>query len=279
MVRAVVMMLLFIHEVQSMLASHYIKFSIGLLVASVSLEITLLAGLFQFSDALYHGIHLLLMVILIASQLTLFLTANKHLQTRKYALWFAIATTFTAIGDYVNSAVSAVQPVSMKLTWAMLLFGIGYAVYNFVLWQLNQSMLKQQKKTRFSGLQYAIALLILAINVVSWFQHVEPNIRGLDVLYYGSFIFNATIYVMMPLFAVWFLHQTKYSMGGLLVLLGAFLIPYSDLILFASWLRGNPPVPSFQLYAYNWILYFSGQALFTQLPSWAMMAESKTTMA
>ena len=262
-----------------MLASHYIKFSIALLVASVSLEITLLAGLFQFSDALYHGIHLLFMATLIASQLTLFLTADKHLQTRKYALWFAIATTFTAIGDYVNSAVSAVQPVSMKLTWAMLLFGIGYAVYNFVLWQLNQSMLKQQKKTRFSGLQYAIALLILAINVVSWFQHVEPNIRGLDVLYYGSFIFNATIYVMMPLFAVWFFHQTKYSMGGLLVLLGAVLIPYSDLILFASWLRGNPPVPSFQLYAYNWILYFSGQALLTQLPSWAMMAETKTTIS
>jgi len=262
-----------------MLASHYIKLSIVLLVASVTLEITLLAGLFQFSDALYHGIHLLLMATLIVSQLTLFLTADKHLQTRKYALWFAIATTFTAIGDYVNSAVSAVQPVSMKLTWAMLLFGIGYAVYNVVLWQINYLMLKQQGKTRFSGLQYAIALPILAINVVSWFQHVEPNIRGLDVLYYGSFIFNATIYVMMPLFAVWFFHQTKYSMGGLLVLLGAFLIPYSDLILFASWLRGNPPVPSFQLYAYNWILYFSGQALLTQLPSWAMMAESKTTMA
>jgi hypothetical protein len=262
-----------------MLASHYIKLSIVLLISSVTLEITLLAGLFQFSDALYHGIHLLLMATLIVSQLTLFLTADKHLQTRKYALWFAIATTFTAIGDYVNSAVSAVQPVSMKLTWAMLLFGIGYAVYNVVLWQLNQSMLKQQKKTRFSGLQYAIILPIWAINVVSWFQHVEPNLRGLDVLYYGSFIFNATIYVMMPLFAVWFFHQTKYSMGGLLVLLGAFLIPYSDLILFASWLRGNPPVPSFQLYAYNWILYFSGQALFTQLPSWAMMTESKTTMA
>lgn len=262
-----------------MLASHYIKLSIVLLVASISVEITLLIGLFQFSDALYHGIHLLLMATLIVLQLTLFLTADKNLQTRKYALWFAIATTFTAVGDYVNGAISMVQPVSLKLTWAMLLFGVGYVVYNFVLWQLNQSMLKQQKKTHFSGLQYAIILPILAINVLSWFQHVEPNIRGLDVLYYGSFIFNATIYAMMPLFAVWFFYQSKYSMGGLLVLLGALLIPYSDLILFASWLRGNPPVPSFEFYAYNWILYFSGQALLTQLPSWAMMAESKTAMA
>ena len=43
-------------------------------------------------------------------------------------------------------------------------------------------------------------------------------------------------------------------------MVGAVLIPYSDLVLFRSWLEGgDPDVVSRQLYASNWILYFGGQ--------------------
>ncbi len=258
---------------------HYIKLSLVLLVASVALEITLLAGLFRLSDVCYHGIHLLLIAVLVASQLTLFLTADKQYAGLKYAFWFALATTFTAVGDYVNSALSAVQPVALKLTWALFLFGAGYAIYCFAFWQFNKASLQQPRKSRFSGLQYLVALPILLVNILSWLQHVELLLHGMAVLYYGSFVFNATIYVMMPLFAIWFFHSSKYSTGSLLVLLGALLIPYSDLVLFATWLPNNPAVPSFQYYSYNWILYFSGQALITQFPAWVMTAEHQANVA
>jgi hypothetical protein len=81
----------------------------------------------------------------------------------------------------------------------------------------------------------------------------------------------------MPLFAVWYYYSTNWSIRGLIILIGAILIPYSDLILFSSWLKnGNDPaVPGIQLYAYNWILYFGGQALMSMLPSFIVMDETK----
>ena len=62
--------------------------------------------------------------------------------------------------------------------------------------------------------------------------------------------------------------NSRWSVGGLLVLVGAVLIPYSDLVLFRSWLEGgDPDVVSRQLYASNWILYFGGQCLMSLFPA------------
>lgn len=252
----------------------HIKTSIILLSSSIALEAAFLAKLFSISDLLYHSLHILLMVTLIGSQLSLFLLSKRQNGTHKLALWFAIGTALTAIGDFVNGAVSQVQPVSLKLSWALLFFGSGYALYNYALWKYNSAALNKTPGT-FSRLRHFIVIPFLIINVTSWFLHVEPGLRGMDLLYYGSFVFNATIYVMMPTVAVWYFYNSRQSVGGLLVLMGALLIPYSDLVLFNSWFRGgNPSAPSFELYAYNWLVYFSGQVLISLFPALVMNTNS-----
>ena len=249
------------------------QFAILLLTASITLETTLLAGLFTLPDALYHGLHLAFMAALVSSQLALYRHADRRLPGRRFALWFAVGAGFTLIGDYVNGAVSAVQPVSLKLTWALLLFGIGYSLYNLALWRQVSRLPAPAQNGWLDG--PAPALAILALNVVSWFQHVEANLRGHDLLYFGSFVFNATIYMLMPLLAFRFYRRSACSTGGLFVLMGGVLIPYSDLILFASWLRGgDPAVPDFTLYAFNWIVYFGGQVLMSRFPALVLEAES-----
>lgn len=248
------------------------QLAILLLTLSIAMEVSLLSGLRTLSTPLYHSAHLLLMATLVAAQLALFLTADKHLPSRQYALWFAIGTAFTAAGDYVNGAMSAIQPVSLKLTWAMLLFGIGYGLYIFALWH-------HKKQTQGSGPSGGIwlVLLFLGINAGSWLRDVEPNLQGLGgLLYNGSFIFNATLYVLMPVLSFRFYQRSGYSTGGLLICMGGILIPYSDLILFNAWLRGgNPPVADLAMFAHNWILYFGGQVLMTQFPALAMAADAQ----
>lgn len=244
-----------------------------LLAVSVTVEVTLLAGLFPVNDLLYHSFHLMLMAALIVSQFQVYRRLDAESPARPLALCFAIGALFTAVGDYVNGALSSVQPVSLKLTWAMLLFGVGYALYNLALWRQYRRMARHPA-TGALRLAGWMALPVLAVNVVSWCQHVEPLLRGLDLLYYGSFVFNATIYVLMPTLAFGFFLASRQGTGSLLVLCGAVLIPFSDLILFATWLKGNPPVPSFQLYALNWIVYFGGQVLISLFP--ALVAETGT---
>jgi len=249
----------------------HIQFTIIILTLSIALEITFLAGIITVSAALYHCLHMLFMASLIGSQLALFFS-SKGAPQRNTALWFATGTSLTAVGDFINSAISPVQPVSLKLTWALALFGAGYAIYNAVLWQYNNRLLKRSD-TPFAKYRYLLALPVLAVNVLSWCQHVQGNLQGLGLLRYGSFVFNATIYVLMPTLGLWFFYNRRKSTSGLMVLLGTLLIPYSDLILFGSWLRGgNPAAPSFQLYAYNWILYYAGQVLISLFPAIVMEA-------
>jgi len=239
-------------------------------------EITLLVGVVPASENLYHFLHISLMLILIVSQILLHKSLKKDNLPSKYTLWLALGMGFTAIGDYVNGANSCVEPVSVKLTWALLLFGSGYVIYNFILWKHATAILSKIK-TSLLKYKYFVAIPIIIINLISWLLHVEPNLKNPSLLYYGSFVFNLTIYVAMPLFAAWYYYGTNWSTRGLVIFMGAVLIPYSDLILFNSWLKnGNDPaVPSIQLYAYNWILYFGGQALMSMLPSFIVMDETK----
>lgn len=238
-----------------------------LLAASVGMEVTLLAGVYAMGDGLYHGLHVALMAALVCAQLALYRRLRADADpAAPAALALAIGAASTAVGDYVNGALSGVEPVSMKLTWALFLFGIGYALYTLTLWRHAGAALAQR-----GGLlhrwRHAILLPILAGNVAAWFAHVQPGATGHDLLATGSFVFNATLYVMLPGFALWYVAATGASLGSIVVAIGAILIPYSDLVLFDSWLRGNPAVPSRELYAYNWIVYFGGQALFSLLPS------------
>jgi len=89
-------------------------------------------------------------------------------------------------------------------------------------------------------------------------------------------VFNASIYVLMPLLAIRDCQRSDYSSGGLIVVIGSLLIPYSDLILFNSWLKGgDPAVPTLALYAINWIVYFGGQVLISRFPALALEAEAR----
>ena len=255
-----------------MLPKNYVNWAITLLFSSIILEITLLTKILIVENYVYHTIHIVFMMMLIVLLFVFFLKNKKDLSNRKYVIWMAVGMAFTTIGDYVNSAISPVNPVSLKLTWALLFFGVGYSIYVFSIWCCYRSSIKAVSNKNFER-WYLLALPILVVNVISWFMHVQKYLYSFDLLHYGSFIFNITIYVLMPLGAIGIFRSSKYSNVGLLILFGSFLLPYSDLVLFATWLKGNPAVPSFEFYSYNWILYFSGQVLITLLPAWAMSTE------
>lgn len=242
-----------------------------LLAVSIGIEVSLLAGVFHLDTAPYHLMHVALMGALVLGQFALWQHARAARRPEAgAALALAIGAACTAVGDFVNGAVSGIEPVSLKLTWALLLFGTGYTLYVITLWRHAAPAL-HESAPRLYAWRYAIALVILAGNLLAWFQHVEARVAGHDLLYYGSFVFNATLYVMLPTCALWLAAANRFSLGSIVVLIGAILVPYSDLVLFDSWLRGgDPAVPSFELYAYNWIVYFGGQALFATFPSLLM---------
>ncbi|HOE17064.1 MAG TPA: hypothetical protein PK344_06570 [Syntrophorhabdaceae bacterium] len=245
-----------------------------MLAVSITLEVTLLAGVFRLNDVLYHGIHLVLMAAVVSSQMVLFFRGDEDSAFRRYALWLGLGALCTGIGDWVNCGLSFVQPVSLKVTWSVFIFGTGYSIYSYALWHYGRSVRKAG--TRFDRLRYLIVLLILVLNVGCWFVQVHNHVAPYTTLYYGAFILNTTIYVILPSLAIW---NFRYSRQGLLalgVLIGAILLPYSDLILITTWLTGNPPVPALNLYGYNWILYFGGQALFALFPAQVMVAQARS---
>lgn len=254
----------------------HIKLVAGLLAASIAMEVNLLAGIEHVSDAVYHGLHVALMAAVVLSQLALYLSNKGTSPHAGYALWMALGMASTAVGDYVNGAMSGVEPVSLKLTWAMLLFGVGYVIYVLMLWRHDREMAAAGQGA--SGpWRYALIVPVAALNLIAWLQHVEPGVQAHPLLCNGSLAFNLTIYVAMPVLAMRYFINSQWHVGGLMVLVGGILIPYSDLILFGSWLRSgvDPAVPSFQLYAYNWIVYFGGQALMALFPALVMQSEAR----
>lgn len=244
--------------------------AIVLASASIAFEAAALSGLVDVGTDAYHSIHVALMAALVISQFALFLHGRGRRPEARLALFFAVGAAFTMVGDFFNGAVSGVEPVSHKLTWALLWFGTGYVLYVAALWMHNEPILRQSESA-FAKYRYAFVLPVLAVNVAGWLMHVGPNVEDFELLRYGSFVFNATIYVALPVLGLWFFRNTGWSAGGLVVLIGAIFIPYSDLVLFSSWLGdGDPAVPSFRLYAYNWIVYFTGQVMVAVFPALAM---------
>lgn len=228
-----------------------------LLAASLVVESGMLSGLFSFSVTGYHLIHLLLMTGLLAITGALWWRRRREsAPDAPVVALFALGLVFTLIGDYVNSRLSDVNPVTLKLTWALLFFGLGYSCYIAGLWRGLALVAPGARRL------WPVIPVILALNVTGWLTSVAARVAGQPVLSYGSFVFNATLYVILPWLAIRYLVACRYGLASVVVMIGAVLLPFSDLVLFKTWLpRPDDEPVSLILYSSNWILYFGGQCL------------------
>lgn len=248
----------------------------GLLLAvSVSLEIAVLADVLHLGLVAYNLQHLILMLLLIVMNLALYLrTRAENPRQARLAMWVAMGAASTTVGDWVNGSLSGVEPVSRKLTWALLFFGVGYSLYIAAMADAWRTTLAT-RRPRGSRARWYMALPIAAGNTLAWYQHVYPHVADYPVLCWGSLIFNATIYTLLPLYALWHALLARGHARSLIVLAGALWLPYSDLILFDTWLRGGDIATApLQLLALNWILYFGGQALFAMFPAFVLAGDT-----
>lgn len=256
-------------------ATNYLQIAIATLTISVVAETSLLSGLFNMPSFFYHVMHCLFMGVLIGSQLLLFLNLKKSGGNGKFALWYGIALTFTVIGDFVNGELSSVSLLSDKLTYALFLFGTGYIIYIVILYRYLKGLSSDTTNTlaTMNLLQKGIPVLI--VNVTAFYFFVHKQLINFPVLHHGAFIFNATIYVALPTLGLLFYLKSNKSTYGLIVYLGSFLIPFSDLVLFGTWFNNgeNPISISLNHYSTNWILYFGGQVLLSMLPSFIALDE------
>lgn len=230
-----------------------------LLGVSLAIEAAVISGFAKLPVGVYHPIHLLLMAGLLLGVLLLY---RQRRATRApdapVALLFAVGLAFTAVGDYVNSPLSGIEPVTTKLTWALLLFGLGYSCYVAGMWK-GLSLLGGPG---WRGRLLWLIPLILVGNVATWFRYVSGLVADHPLLYYGSFVFNATLYVVLPWLAIRYLIMSRFALGAVVVMVGAVFVAYSDLVLFTTWLvqPAGEPITAV-LYASNWLVYFGGQCL------------------
>ena len=243
-----------------------------LLAASITLEITVLAGIINLGTVAYNLQHMALLMAILVMQGAIYRHARAHDHPHAVvALLFTLGTASTLVGDVINGGLTPIGPVSVKLSWALLWFGLGYGAYVLAMGRvLSQQLCNEVPWWR--RWRYLPVPVILVVNVLSWYGHVYPRVEGHALLTYGSFVFNATLYVLMPLFALWYVALEKASAKSLAVLVGAIWIPYSDLVLFDTWLRnGDIAVASTELFAINWIVYFGGQCLLGMFPAFVLM--------
>lgn len=233
------------------------------LLGSLVVETAVLADLVPIPDGLYHGQHLLLMALVIGFVARLRLQQSSRSTVRLAASLTLTGLISTGIGDWFNSALSGLEPVSAKLSWALLTFGIGYTAY-----VVNLGMAVRDATDRKPARATVLILstVIFIHNLANWWFVVQPVLPQGSVLYWGSLLFNQTLYVAMPLLAFLYAWQRRWDVLSILILGGAVLLPWSDLVLFASWLPDDPPFVSRSLYAINWLVYFGGQVLMALLP-------------
>lgn len=250
------------------------RFAGALLAASITLEIAVLGGVLTLGTVAYNLQHMGLLIAVIVAQGSLYRHARRQGDPlASTAGWFVLGSLLTLVGDIINGSLTSIGPVSLKLSWALLWFGLGYGAYVLAMGQALSRRLAAEKPA-WAPWRFLPVIVILAVNVLSWLGHVHPRVESHALLTYGSFVFNATLYVLMPLFALWYLLLERFSAHGLVVMVGAIWVPYSDLILFATWLRdGDPAVATIPLFAINWIVYFGGQCLLGMFPAFVMSKE------
>ncbi|MGL4305774.1 MAG: hypothetical protein ACRCSF_06430 [Mycobacteriaceae bacterium] len=254
-----------------------IKLILVLVFANLGVEVSFLAETVIASDVVYYLCHLGFMAAL---TVILLLFCLKYIRSDRPVGLAAVLVTcglfITAVGDYVNSDVSAVESVEAKLSFALFLFGAGYISYCIALIILSNRVARERSDiSHWFRYRYFLLIPSLAITSVSWYQHVMENVEGNSLLYYGSIIFNSTIYTLMPVLGFLFFYLARWNLGGLLVFIGSVFIPFSDLILFATWLDGGDEPVSLYFYSINFIVYFSGQACLVLFPAVFSLKESE----
>ena len=254
-----------------------VKLVVVLIGGSVALECGLLSGLWSLPLGVYHAIHLLLMGTVLAAALALYRSRrSRGAADSVVSLWFVAGLAFTVVGDYVNSALSSIAPIAHKLNWAMLFFALGYSCYLAGMWK--GLALLSGGRTVVSRPLWLLLPVILVANVFTWVTRVHILVAAYPILNYGSFVFNATLYVLLPWLGIRYLIARRFGIDAVVVMVGVVFIIYSDLVLFDSWLKlaegAEIPMP---LYASNWILYFGGQCLINVFPAVLAMALTGTS--
>jgi len=244
-----------------------LKVLASLLGFSAAVECGVLSGLWTLGLRGYHLTHLVLMASLFGLAVALYRRrSSRSAADRAVPLWFAAGLACTVVGDFINSALSSIHPVTHQLGWAMLFFALGYTCYVVGIWK--GLALLNGGKTIVPPALWLLIPVILAGNVITWITRVQARVADYPILSYGSFVFNATLYVILPWLAIRYLIARRFSLAAVAVMIGAVFIAYSDLVLFDSWFKlpVGTPIPT-ELYASNWILYFGGQCLLNVFPS------------
>ncbi|EUA11265.1 putative membrane protein [Mycobacterium kansasii 732] len=244
----------------------YATILLSLLALSVTTEVLWMGNISRPPTTIYHMWHAALMLFVI----TVRLAYQKQLspQVARYARILIAGMAMCALGDVVNSAISGIEPISQKLSIAIILFGAGYSLYVYVLYRFSQPRLALRHGIGYR-MRWSVVMIVAVANTVGWVSYVRAPVAGHRFLELGSFLFNLVIYTLMISFSIWYFWANRLSLPALPVLIGGLLLPLSDLYLFSTWLAPGQDrnVPVFDLYAANWILYFGGQVLFAFLPA------------
>jgi hypothetical protein len=234
----------------------------GVFALSGAYEGLILAGLETPGDRGYSAYHLICMALLFASSLWVFTQERRNAAAVPPIIGLVtVGLFFTGIGDFVNSSISPVETPHQKLTWSPLWFGLGYSAYVAFLVVEFTKIPAEMHKRAWAALAVAAPILLIA-NYLSWSSRIEPLVSQHGILKTGSLIFLATLYVALPALAAAVFVGSHGSSEALVLLIGAGLLPFSDLILFTTWLPEGEGPASLPKYALNWIFYFGGQALF-----------------
>lgn len=244
----------------------YATMLFSLLALSVTTEVLWMGNISRPPTTIYHMWHVALMLFVIAVRLAYQQQLSQ--QVARYTRILIAGMAMCAVGDVVNSAISGIEPISQKLSVAIILFGAGYILYVYVLYRFSQPRLAQRGGIGYP-MRWFVVMIIAVANTVGWISYVREPVAGHQFLEVGSFLFNLVIYTLMIGFSIWYFWANRLSLRALPVLIGGLLLPLSDLYLFSTWLAPGQDrnIPIFDLYAANWILYFGGQVLFAFLPA------------
>ena len=251
----------------------FLRWLACLAALSLLVEGGVLSNTLLLSARPYHAWHVALTLGLAGAIFSLRAQARSS-QARAQVLALACGMATTGLGDWVNSAISGITPVSAKLQIALLLFGLGYGLDVWVLAQQARDAMARAAPGWLPW-RHAVTALVALNNGLGWWLAVRPLLLGLPLLCLGSAAFNLSVYVAMPTLAIWLMLARRGALDSVMVLLGALLLQLSDLVLLRSWLaHGDAQAVSQQLYAANWVLYYSGQALMASLAVWPLREAS-----
>lgn len=229
-----------------------------LLVGAFAFEAATLGGLVEPSTTVYHLVHLAEIVLLVAAQVALGRAAPPG--RRGLVHLMTVGLVLCGVGDFFNSALGPRHVVSTRLTFALVFFGVGYVLYVVAIAR-SLGGTRTAATARTGPSPVGVLGGALVVNVVAWVLVVLPHLHGHAVLMAGSLLFTVTIYVALPGLGQLAYLRSGCATAALPLLVGSMFIPLSDLLLFPTWLPGNPVDVPLDLYISNWFLYFGAQAL------------------